>query len=179
MSRENFTLPHPPGALSPVKMQTVWTSSTANVHNSFSQCCPPPMLVTIAPAVWQFSPVHTDGHFGCIIALEMILVCRLDGKPTPGTRGCQLQPGTLVKVTTLLPYGQAGCTEHSCSAHTCHTSGQKWPGHRLLSWDTQGARGEAWGVSSVTNLLTLLLGGQVKVIHLTFESFKVPANQYK
>lgn len=158
----------------------MWTSPAAKVHHPF---------FSIPPATHNTSPndtgsekvptVNTDGHLGYITALKMILVYRIESKPPPGTMGCQLQPGTVAKVTGLLPYGKAGCMEHSCSAHTCHTSGQKWPGHRLLSWGTGEARGEGWGVSTVTNLLTLLLEGQVKGIHSTFESFKVPAYQDK
>lgn len=135
------------------------------------------ILVPKALAVWQFSPVYSDGHLGSIIVLEMTLDCRLDSKPPPGTLGCQLQPGSVVKVTGLLPYGQAGCTEHGCCRNTRHTSVQKWPGHRLVSWGTEGARGEAWGVSTGNNLLTLLLEGDVKGTRPTFKSCKVPANQ--
>lgn len=119
--------------------------------------------------------MNTDGDFQYIIALEIIVVCRVDSKTPPGTLGCQLQRGTAAKVTGLLPYGQAGSPEQSCSADTCHTSGPHWPEYRPVSRSTKGARREVWGVSTVTNTLVLLLERQVKAIHPTFKGFGVPA----
>lgn len=101
----------------------------------------------MALAVWQLSPVNTDGDFQYIIALEIIVVCREDSKTPPGTLGCQLQSGAAAKVTGFLPYGQAGSTEQSCSADTCHTSGPNWPEHRLFHGAQKAPdekRGECW-----------------------------------
>lgn len=53
----------------------------------------------MALAMGQVSPVHTDGDFQSIIALEIIIVCRLDSKTPPGTLGCQQQRGAAAKVT--------------------------------------------------------------------------------
>ena len=43
--------------------------------------------------------MHTDGDFQSIVALEIIIVCRLDSKTPPGTLGCQHQRGAAAKVT--------------------------------------------------------------------------------
>lgn len=103
-------------------------------------------LVPKALAMWQLSPVNTDSDFQYITALEIIIFCRVDSKTPPGTLGCQLQRGTAAKVTGLLPYGQPGRAQQSCSADTHTTSGQSWSDHRLVLWVTKGARWEAWGV---------------------------------
>lgn len=120
--------------------------------------------------------MNTDGDFQYIIALEIIAICRLDSKTPPGTLGCQLQCSTTAKVTGLLPYGQPGNAEQSCCAdrHTGHTSGQNWPEHRLFPRGTRGDK-EGGGLSTVTNLLALLLEGQVKATHPTLEGFRAPA----
>lgn len=155
LSSEKFTLPYSLVVLLPVKSKTVWTPSTAKINNNFFHFFPHiyTILVPMALAGWQLSPVHADGDFQSIIVLEIIIVCRVDSKTPPGTLGCQHQHGTAAKVTGLLPYGQPGSTQQSCSADTGHTSGQNW----LILWTTKEARWEAWGVSTVTHLLVVPL----------------------
>lgn len=174
INSEKFTLPYPGVALPPLKIKTVWASYTAKSNNNFFSFSPHihTLLVPMALAVWQLSPVNTDGDFQYIRALEIIVVCREDSKAPPGTLGCQLQRGAAAKVTGLLPYGQAGSTEQSCSADTCHTSGPNRPEHRLF----HGAqRSQMRSVGSVDQPTHPASGKTIKAIHPTSEGFRGPA----
>lgn len=110
--------------------------------------------------------MHTDGDFQSTIALEIIIVCRLDSKTPPGTLGCQQQRGAAAKVTGF-------SHTHNLAAHSkallqTHATPlpQKSLGHKR-------ARGELWGVSTVTHLLAPLC--KVKATHPTFQVFTAPA----
>lgn len=150
---EKFALPYSWVALPLVTIKTVWISYTAKINNNFFFPHIHTILVPTALAVWQLSPANTDGNFQYIIALEIIIVCRADSKAPPGTLGCQLQHGTAAKVTGLLPYGQPGNAEQSCSVDTYATPLAQTSQNTGLFDGAQKEPDEKHrGLSAVTNL---------------------------